>query len=181
MPSATRSAPEEIEQAMEACTAGRSLQIPASVVRKWMGSYDNETLGAVYAFLSKERYCSCIRPPLSRDEVHSFLLRYYGKCMSGDFRGEWIHGRYEAGWEFAGFLRHACSLLPESEYVVKQSVQMLAELYLAGGEDVRQCIVTAILEHLLNDKNVRPAFGSWKRNAVLHEACQLAGEKGTGN
>jgi hypothetical protein len=52
--------------------------------------------------------------------------------------------------------------------------QWLADLYKRGSDEVRTCIVTATLEHLLEKGVFRKFFGDWVKDPVLRKAYEDA-------
>lgn len=51
---------------------------------------------------------------------------------------------------------------------------MLETLYVKGDEELRDCLVTATLEHIFTHKKIMHHFKSWKSDAVLGEAYRLS-------
>jgi hypothetical protein len=66
---------------------------------------------------------------------------------------------------------------------LKELKAWLGRLYLEGDGSIRTCIITATLEHLFEQKDIREFFSDWKKDPVLaiahKEAClwYLGGEK----
>jgi hypothetical protein len=52
----------------------------------------------------------------------------------------------------------------------QSSKDTLARLYLEGDEDLKDCVVMGILEHLFEDGTVQDAFADWKEHAQLGAA-----------
>jgi hypothetical protein len=50
----------------------------------------------------------------------------------------------------------------------------LANIYRRGSEDVRTCIVTATLEHLLEQGAFRKFFADWVKDPILRKAYEEA-------
>jgi hypothetical protein len=62
---------------------------------------------------------------------------------------------------------------------VKELKDWLGRLYAEGDESIRTCIITATLEHLFEQKDIRESFPDWKKDPVLaithREACVVLG------
>jgi hypothetical protein len=144
--------------------------IPKDKVVGWMGANDIEVLGAVYSYILDKAYSSRIHPPLSFNEYHSFLLRYYDRCLRENPDGQWACSRYSAGRDlmnwFKGLWKDAS--LPRS--VLADIKSFLAKLYKEGDDELRTCIVNATLEHLFEERAIAGYFADWKQDPVLAEA-----------
>jgi len=136
-----------------------------SDVRQWFKSDDIEVLGFTSALIHDARFR--IEPPLTPKEYKGFVLHYYGRCLREDPKGEWANSRYSAGTTlvniFASLWRDSAAP-PE---IVKELKDWLGRLYDEGDESLRTCIVTATLEHLFEQKDIRDFFSDWKEHPVL--------------
>jgi hypothetical protein len=52
--------------------------------------------------------------------------------------------------------------------------QWLADIYKRGSDDVRKCVVTATLEHLLEQGDFRRFLTDWVKDPVLRKAYEEA-------
>jgi hypothetical protein len=144
-----------------------------SDVRHWFKSDDLEVLGFTSALIHDARFR--IEPPLPPEEYKGFVTHYYGRCLKEDPKGKWADSRYSAGGTlvnvFAGLWRD----LRVPRELVKELKDWLGRVYSEGDESIRTCIITATLEHLFEQKDVREFFSDWKKNPVLAiahgEAC----------
>jgi hypothetical protein len=142
-------------------------------VSHWFKSDDIEVLGFMSALIHDARFR--IEPSLPQNEYKDFVMHYYGRCLKEDPKGEWAESRYSAGATlvnvFAGLWRD--SRVPRE--VVKELKAWLGRLYTEGDESIRTCIITATLEHLFEQKDIRDFFSDWKKDPVLviahKEAC----------
>ncbi|MBZ5721514.1 MAG: hypothetical protein LAO03_14135 [Acidobacteriia bacterium] len=147
--------------------------VSLSDVREWFKSNDIEVLGFTSALIHDARFR--VEPPLTPNEYKSFVTHYYGRCLKEDPKSKWADSRYSAGSTlvnaFASLWRD--SSVPRQ--VLKELKAWLGLLYKEGDESMRACIVTATLEHLFEQEDIREFFSDWKKDpllAVAHkEAC----------
>ena len=147
--------------------------VSLSDVRQWFKNDDIEVLGFTNALIHDARFR--IQPPLTPSEYRSFVTHYLERCLKEDPKSEWADSRYSAGTTlvnvFASLWRD--SRVPRD--VLKELKVWLGRLYLEGDESIRTCIVTATLEHLFEQKDIREFFSDWKKDPVLtiahKEAC----------
>jgi hypothetical protein len=142
-------------------------------VRQWFKSDDIEVLGFTKALIHDTRFR--IEPPLTPNEYRGFATHYLERCLKEDPESKWADSRYSAGTTlvnvFASLWRD--SRVPRE--VVKDLKTWLGRLYAEGDASLRTCIVTATLEHLFEQKDIREYFSDWKKDPVLaiahKEAC----------
>jgi hypothetical protein len=143
-------------------------------IRRWSKSEDIEILGFTSAMIHDARFR--INPSLMPDEYRAFVMRYYERCLKEDPKGKWADSRYSAG---AALVNIFASLWRDSSVpreVVKQLKHWLGRLYVNGDEVLRTCLVTATLEHLFEQKDIREFFADWKTHPVLARAHKEASE-----
>jgi hypothetical protein len=146
--------------------------IPGADFRQWMASDDMEVLGYTYHLLGDHRFH--VEPELSLDEYLEFVRRYYKRCFLESPDGEWSDSRYSAGWDLASVLAFQWSNPDVPKSVMEDWKQWLANIYKRGSDDVRRCIVTATLEHLLEQGSFRGFFADWLKDPVLRKAYEEA-------
>lgn len=147
--------------------------VSLSDVRRWFKSDDIEVLGFTWALINDARFR--IEPPLAPEEYKRCVEHYFGRCLKEDPKGKWADSRHSAGGTlvnvFASLWRD--SRVPRE--VVKELRDWLGRLYAESDESIRTCIVTATLEHLFEQKDIREFFSDWKKDPVLaiahKEAC----------
>jgi len=142
--------------------------------RRWSKADDIEILGFATALIHDARFL--INPPLVPDEYRAFVMRYYERCLKEDPKGKWADSRYSAG---AALVNIFGSLWRDSSVpreVVKQLKDWFGRLYVNGHESLRTCLVTATLEHLFEQKDIRDFFADWKTHPVLAKAHKEASE-----
>ena len=143
-------------------------------VRRWSKSHDIEILGFTSALIHDARFR--IEPSLTPNEYKAFVTHYCERCLKEDPKGEWADSRYSAG---ATLVNIFASLWRDSSVpreVVKELKDWLSRLYVEGDEKLRTCIVTATLEHLFEQKDIRDFFADWKTRPVLATAHKEASE-----
>jgi hypothetical protein len=147
--------------------------VSLSDICQWFKSDDIEVLGFTSALIDDARFR--IEPPLTPTEYEAFATHYYERCLKEDPKSDWADSRYSAGSTlvnvFANLWRD--SLVPRE--VLEDLKGWLGRLYAEGDESLRTCIVTATLEHLFEQKDMREFFSDWKKDPVLaiahKEAC----------
>jgi hypothetical protein len=135
--------------------------VQLSDIRRWSKSDDIEILGFTSALIHDARFR--IEPPFTPNEYKGFVTHYYERCLKEDPKGQWADSRYSAGATlvniFGSFWRD--SAVPRK--IVNELKDWLGRLYTEGDEKLRTCIVTATLEHLFEQKDIREFFADWKK------------------
>ena len=75
--------------------------------------------------------------------------------------------RYEAAWTMVRWFRHLVSVLPETEEILKKTVDAITSLYLNSKRSIRDAIVNGFLEHLFETPDLRNYFAHWKTDPNL--------------
>jgi hypothetical protein len=147
--------------------------VSLSDVRRWFKNDDIEVLGFTEALIHDARFH--IEPPLAPTEYKAFVTDYLERCLKEDPKSTWADSRYSAG---ATLVNVFASLWRDSSVprdVLKELKDWLGRLYVEGDESIRTCIVTATLEHLFEQKDIREFFSDWNKDPVLaiahKEAC----------
>lgn len=138
-----------------------------------MDSEEAEVLGAIYVFLAKSGI-SAVTPPLTRNQYHDFLERYYERCLREDPTGEWVCSRYQAGWDIVNWFMAVWNTREVPPAEIGAIKRWIEGIYLSGDEDLRLCLETATLEHLFEVAKVRKYFSDWQRKATLAAAYDRA-------
>jgi hypothetical protein len=146
--------------------------IPGAEFRRWMTSDDVEVLGYTYHLLGDRRFR--IDPELSLNEYLEFVRRYYERCFMENPDGEWSDSRYSAGSDLVGVLAFHWNKSEVPKSVMEDWKNWLARIYQQGSDEVRKCIVTATLEHLLEQGVFRQFFADWVKDPVLRKAYEEA-------
>jgi hypothetical protein len=165
---------DEIVAAMRRLDADERERVVQGQVKKWMESDDIQALGAVYYLIFDRRYYPRIEPLLSFRDYKSFLLPYYERCFREDPQVDWASTRYTAGWDLVGWFMGTW----RDDTIPKKSLgeikRWLGDLYRDADEQLRDCLITATLEHLFEDRKVAKFFTDWRDDPVLGEAYSSA-------
>jgi hypothetical protein len=148
--------------------------IEKTLVLAWMQDSDLEVISAVSCHISKKEITDRITPQLKFNETFAFLLHLYGRSLKEDTSGEWAESRYGAGREVVALIK---SLWKNNKINAEQFVKFkkwLADLYLTGDLELKECIVNSILEHLFEEPDLMAEFHDWKSNTELSSAYEDA-------
>lgn len=150
--------------------------IPREKLERWVSSDDIQVMGAVYSLLSNPRQVARIHPPLQLVEVGVFLQRYFERCIRDNPESEWADSRYSAGWDVTGLFTNWWndSRVPR-EYLSAWKAWLM-NLYLDGTAEMRECIETATLEHILEVQGTKAFFADWLKDPVLAAAYRRSAE-----
>lgn len=146
--------------------------IPLADLRRWTQSEDIEILGFAMAMIDERRFQ--IEPPLTPNEYMSFVVRYYGRCFKENPQGEWAATGYSAGHDLVNVFGSLWRDPRVSRTILRDLRDWLATLFVEGDESLRKCLVTATLEHLFEQKDIRQFFSDWKQHPVLTVAYEEA-------
>jgi len=146
--------------------------IPGEAFRQWMASSNTEILGFAYHLLGDRRFR--VEPALSLDEYLEFVRNYFERCFLESPDGEWSDSRYSAGWDLVNVLAFHWNNPEVPKSVMEDWKRWLADIYKRGPEQVQTCIVTATLEHLLEQGAFRKFFADWMKDPILRKAYEDA-------
>jgi hypothetical protein len=148
-------------------------EISRSHAVEWMKSGDIKVLGALYTLIDRAYYR--IKPDLGMETTCDFILNYYTRCIvENPLTGDYLYGRYEAGLVMPAWIKHLWNKRPQTEKILGKVRDTLAEVYLCGDQDIRECIMYAVLEHVFADKDIVVLFKNWKKKLHLREAYDTA-------
>jgi hypothetical protein len=152
----------------------RTNTVQISDIRRWSKSDDIEILGFTSELIHDTRFR--IEPPFTHNEYKSFVIHYYERCLKEDPKGEWADSRYSAGATLVNIFGSLWRDSAVPREIVKELRDWLGRLYIEGDEKLRTCIVTATLEHLFEQKDIREFFSDWQKRPVLATAHREASE-----
>ena len=152
----------------------RTDTIPLDDFRRWLKSDDVEILGLTASLIHDYRFR--IDPPLTPDEYKNFAICYYERCLKENPGGEWSDSSYSAGLDLVNIFSSFWRDSPVPREIVQELKDWLGRLYIEGDETLRTCLVTATLEHLFEQKEIREFFSDWKQHPVLAVAHKEASE-----
>ena len=165
----------EASAALQAVSEGRARSpIARETVLRWMASDDLEALGAVYLFVSDRAYYAALDKPLGFRQAGGFVLIYLGRCIAEDPSGDWALSRYSAGREVYRLFKAWWNDGGVDPDFLAAAQRWLAGLYLGGDPGVRDCLITATLEHLFEEPRIADAFRPWRDDTVLGPAYDEA-------
>jgi len=146
------------------------------IIRKWIISSDIEALSVLYVFLDEEKYFMKIKPPLSFLDYFNLIKNYFTLCFKVDHNHPWIISRYAACSDLIGWFMSFWNDENIPRKYLEEMKEWLAKLYKEGDKDIKECLVTATLEHLFEDSGVLDFFSDWKNDPELKEAYESAKE-----
>lgn len=151
--------------------------IPQWQVLAWMQSEELRVLGAVYVLTDKA--WGRIQPTLAGDTICAFILRYYIRCIvEGPQSEDFVLSRYEAANTMAEWIKHLCNKRPETDTLLQQVAATLRTAYLNGQEEIKECLVNGVLEHVFEERDLVALFEDWKWDGRLSGAYEAALEWG---
>lgn len=140
--------------------------IDHDAIISWFDADNSELMGKVYTIITDSRVTNKIHPALGEDEVYLFVSEYLLHCIRTNPDDEWSDGRYTAGWDLANWMYHWKKIDMEKVTRVKNA---LSDIYKNGDINIKNCIITAILEHIFKDQSLRNQFRDWGEDPVLKE------------
>lgn len=135
-----------------------------------------EAQGALFNLLMNQSHYVRIDPPLTFDDYHPFVMKYYERCLRENPDGDWADTRYTAGWSMVNWFKGLWfdPNVPRSALVELKN--WMARLYREGDHDLRTCLVTATFEHLFEDRDIARYFADWMNDDELKIALDEAME-----
>ena len=144
-------------------------------VHRWMADdSDLELWAALYEVLGQGFYR--IKPEPDMEETCEFITRYLLRCIHEDVTSELVPTGFEAARDLANCLKLWASKLPETESVMSDAAQRIADAYAFADERERYRLLFGMLEHALEASSIRPFFQGWASDATLAEPWRLAME-----
>lgn len=144
--------------------------IPADFLRKGIGSNDLETNGLIFQMLHTANIYRRVTPPLTLDDFQSLHIKYLPRCMKERGNSEWRQSPYLAAQSLVQWFRHLWADRQQNASYLTDWREALGQLYREGDNDVRDCVVCGVLEHLFGGEPIRDFFDSWKDDPVLRDA-----------
>jgi hypothetical protein len=143
-------------------------------IRRWFSSTDVEIQGFAHDLIDGGRFR--IEPSISVNEYKDFVMEYYERCILENPDGEWSDSRYSAGSTLVNIFAALWRDSSVSREILQELKAWLGRLYKANGAEIRTCLVTATLEHLFEQKDIRDFFSDWKNDPALAIAHKEASE-----
>lgn len=161
---------ETIRQIIE---IGRGKQkIAASDVRKWLSANSIKVTAAVINnVISQSRR---IEPPLSMEEICSVMQEYFKKCLVQNFKDDgYLPNRHVAGYELVSWFK----MLWNDPNVPRDYLDRLKKMFRAVSQEglvSQEEMVSAVLEHLFESREIVSFFDDWRADPVLSKMYDLA-------
>jgi hypothetical protein len=95
------------------------------------------------------------------------VKHYYERCLKEDPDSKWADSRHSAGTTLVNVFASLWKDSSVPREVLKELKTWLGRLYAEGDEGIRTCIVTATLEHLFEQQDIREFFSDWRNDPVL--------------
>jgi hypothetical protein len=168
---------ENVLKTLEEARASKSNPIPFDNLDYWISHDDVESLevtAAIVHYLDYDKVTNNVTPPIKIDWYARTFMHYTKQCIMEDRDGEWRDSRYQAGWNFASWFNAIWQDKEKYETQIKDSKLLLRNLYLEGDDDIRVCVVNAILEHMFSDKSIAKFFLDWRNDEILNKAYRDA-------
>lgn len=143
-------------------------------IHRWLKSDDIEVLGFTSALIHDARFR--IEPPLPCNEYKDFVIHYYARCLKEDPQGKWADSSYSAGSSLVNIFGSLWRDSSVPRETMKELKDWIGRLYVEGNEALRTCLVTATLEHLFEQRDIREFFSDWEKRPVLARAHKQACE-----
>jgi hypothetical protein len=159
----------EVLAAMSRLDVDEKERVAQEQLKEWMKSDEVQALGAIYYLIFDKRYYPRIEPALSFEDYKSFLLPYYDRCFREDPQVDWASTRYTAGWDLVGWFMGLWRDGSVPRKSLEEIKRWMADIYRNGDEQVRNCLVTATLEHLFEDRKVAKFFIDWRGDPILKQ------------
>jgi len=147
------------------------------LIRNWLNSGQIEILAVIYEFSYKKEIYEKIVPPLTFIDYYKLITKYFSLCFEKNHKDDyWIHSRYSAGRDLVGWFVNLWDDKHTSKKYLKSMKDWMANLYKKGDGELKECLITATLEHLFEDKKIIKYFSDWRKDPELKIAFQTAKE-----
>lgn len=151
-----------------------SASISGVRVLEWMKSDEIEVLGATSALLEDPTHRQRIELGIPFHDYQRFYLRFFERCIRENPDGEWSDSRYLAAHGLVAWFNGLWKDPQVPRAALNEIKLLLEKLYREGDEEIRCCIVTGALEHLLVNRQILKFFYNWKSDETLRSAYNEA-------
>lgn len=159
---------EEIAAGVRALIDNPNATLARDAVLRFGNSPNLQVLGSLAYLLLRTDLAMRIVPPLSVSGRQDLLLKYWTRCLiENPADNEFVGGRYVSAGEVLGWFTSLWQDKSVDRDVLTGIKRWLGDIYRKGGDEVRTCIVQAVLEHLLQSRDVRDFFSDWKKDPFL--------------
>ncbi len=144
-------------------------------IRDWLNSGKIETLAVIYSFYDEKEISKKTIPPWTFIDHYNLIVGYFSLCFEKDHEDDYcMHSRYSAGTEIIGWFVDFWDDKRVPRKYLKAMKNWLATLYKQGDKELKECLITATLEYLFEDKEIFEYFSDWKGDLELNEAYRRA-------
>lgn len=144
------------------------------LIRKWLKSNKIELLSALSSLLREKKYYLKIKPPLTFLDYYNLVIDYFSLCFEKDHSDPCIDSRYSAGRDLIYWFMNFWNDKKIPRKYLKHMKDWIAEIYKNGDKELKECLITATLEHLFEDTEIREFFSDWQEDPELNEAYESA-------
>lgn len=141
-------------------------------VRHWIQRADSAEADALLYKLTGEAW-NRIEPPLEPAETCALIQRYLLRCVRENPEGGFALNRYDAAGQLESWFDHLADM-EDSHEILHGVAAAVTDLFLRSDESVRQAIETGFLEHVLEQRRLRPFFSDWAHDERLGDAWRRA-------
>jgi hypothetical protein len=160
----------EIDQEIQAASATEGM-IDGHRVAHWVDTARSLSTFRLLYELTRDRRAD-ILPALDDQKVCFVIRTFLLECIRlnpRDSDGEW--SRYESARVMLAWFYHLHELpTSESNWAptwLASAAEAVTAAYIAGDEEVRECIETGFLEHALEVDGLQPYFVHWASDPIL--------------
>lgn len=149
-------------------------RVSQSELMSLMKDDDLEVQGCVYAHLEAPNALNCVDPPLTSNDWEQFAQSYLGRCILQNPDGEWAHGSFPAAWDSVSLVRNIFNRANSVEADRQNIKRWIENLLRASSGISREAIVTGLLEHVFEEKQILRYFEIWRDDPDFSGAYQDA-------
>lgn len=140
------------------------------LVEGWMKSDDLEVLCATVGFLLDEKFGMQVQPPPSYWDVTDFFLMVWKRVISeNNIKSDRIPSRYDVATQLGQYFESRW-LAGDKIRDVPKIRETIEQFYMSGDTEVRTCLETATIEHLMEKRDIREYLNDWKQHPIMKHA-----------
>ena len=157
--------------------AADSEDIPRDFVQNCLNDPDLEVQDALFGFFGERGRFERISPPISEEILDNHYKQFLRRTIVEDPQGANALSRYSALLDLCEWFRGAWDAKAPMTFFEGLKA-MIGDLYLNGGADVKEAIITGCLEHLFESNSIERFFSDWEANPSFSSAFAMAHEWG---
>ena len=140
-------------------------------VQAWARSEDLEVRGALLTLFDHGLADPAALGERERAEAY---LGFFLRCIRENPAGHFVESRYAAAHSLVRWYLQVRLRSGSAAQALLAARAALRDLYVNGNDEIRRAIVTGVLEHLLEQSQVRADFADWDVDPTLHDAYEEA-------